>query len=59
MCGGYHSCPEEEDGCFAQRMAFSILNMELRDVNIGKYITEWGTGACSDFRATLSQTATA
>lgn len=59
MCGGYHSCPEEEDGCFAHRMAFSILNMELRDVNIGKYITERGTGAFSDFRTILSQTATA
>lgn len=58
MCGSYHSCPEEEDGCFAHRMAFSILNMEFRDVNIGEYLTEWGTGACSDFRDTPSQTAT-
>lgn len=58
MCGTYHSCPEEEDGCFAHRMAFSILNMEFRDVNIGEYLTEWGTEACSDFRDTPSQTAT-
>ena len=51
-------CPEEEDGCFVHRMAFSILNMEFRDVNIGEYLTEWGTGACSDFSDTPSQTAT-